>query len=137
MRVRERFALSVVAFVAISGRVAPAQAPDRRQLERAEQTLRQEGQAVVELADAAGAGDKLAADFAITWHHDFLKAQTGTFIPFIVSISRQQNRPAAVLLYVRAARRRAEEVTDDRRLGRPRRQGSAGEVATYPFEEIY
>jgi hypothetical protein len=136
MRARERFAWSVVAAVALSGRVTPAQAPDRRQLERAEQALRQEGQAVLELADTAAATDRVPADFTLTWHHDFLKAQTGTFIPFIVGIAPRENRPSAVLLYVRAARHRADE-GDERRPRRLRRGGGGGEVTPYPFEEIY
>jgi hypothetical protein len=135
MRARERFAWSVVAAVAISGRITPAQAPDRRQLERVEQALRQEGQAILELANTA-ANDRLPADFTLTWHHDFLKAQTGTFIPFIVGIAARESRPSAVLLYVRAARQRID-AGDERRPGRLRRGSTGGELAPYPFEEIY
>ena len=42
------------------------------------------------------------ADFALTWHNDFLKAQTGTFVPFIV-IAPRAVRASDALLYVRAA----------------------------------
>ena len=116
----------------ISARVLTAQTLDRRQVERIEQVLRQEGQAVVALADAATRGEPLPADFALTWHNDFLKAQSGTFIPFIVSIDAAGSRAAAALLYVRASLRHAPEPNDDR----PRRRAQGGTVS-YPFEEIY
>ena len=137
MRARERFVWSVFAAAAISGRATVAQTLDRRQLERIEQTLRQEGQAVVALADAAEVGhDSLPADFTVTWHHDFLKAQTGTFIPFVVGITPREGRPSAALLYVRAARHRQDE-PDERRSARNRRGGIGAELVAYAFEEIY
>jgi hypothetical protein len=117
----------------MSARVLTAQTLDRRQLERVEQVLRQEGQAVVALADAAAAGQPLPADFALTWHNDFLKAQSGTFIPFIVSIDTRGSKAAAALLYVRAARRQPAAVEQEPRRGRRDRQ----EIVSYPFEEVY
>jgi hypothetical protein len=135
MRAARRFAWGVAALAAISGRVAAAQTLDQRQADRIEQALRQEGDAVVALADAAAGGRPLPSDFALSWHNDFLKARTGTFIPFVVGITRVEGRPAAALLYVRAARHQADD-TDDRR-PRMRRGDATGDVAVYPFEEIY
>src|SRR5688572_21251439 len=103
MDARSRFAYGVTAMVVIGGRLLAAQALDRRQLERLEQSLRQEGQAVVALADAAG-DHTPPADFTLSWHNDFLKAQTGTFVPFVVTIAPRSVRPPGALLYVRAAR---------------------------------
>jgi hypothetical protein len=135
MRGRERFTQGLVVVLAISGHAA-AQTLDRRQLERIEQTLQQEGRAVVALADAAMGRESLPADFALTWRHDFLRAQTGTFIPFVVAITPREARPSAVLLYVRASRQGAD-AGDDRRAARDRRPGTGGESVVYPFEEIY
>jgi hypothetical protein len=101
MDARLRFAYGITAMACIGGRILSAQALDRRQQERIEQTLRQEGQAVVALADASA---EAPADFTLTWHNDFLKAQTGTFVPFIVTIAPRATRASAALLYVRAAR---------------------------------
>ena len=133
MNARSRFACGITAMALLGGRFLLAQAPDRRQLERVEQTLRQEGQAVVALADAP-ASDETPADFALTWHNDFLKAQTGTFVPFIVTIAARTGKPAAALLYVRAARpaRTAAETPKGRR-----RTAAAEEPVLHPFEEIY
>jgi hypothetical protein len=105
MRARQRLWCGVVAATALCGRWAGAQTLDRRQLERFEEALRQEGQAVVRLADAAAAGHARPSDFSIEWHNDFLKAQAGTFVPFIVTLPHTERRMPAVLLYVRLARR--------------------------------
>jgi hypothetical protein len=45
------------------------------------------------------------SDFAIAWRNDFFKAQTGTFVPFTVTIDRSGLTAANALMYVRAARR--------------------------------
>jgi hypothetical protein len=134
MRASKPFALGVIAAAAFGARLAAVQAPDRRQLERIEQTLRQEGQAVVALADAAAENHSVPSDFPLDWHNDFLKAQTGTFIPFIVRIAPPRPTPAA-LLYVRAARRAARDPAEK---ARSRRRVADGlELISYPFEEIY
>ena len=132
MGARSRFACGITAVALLGSRLLGAQASDRRQLERIEQTLRQEGQAIVALADALDA--PAPADFTLGWHHDFLKAQTGTFVPFIVTIAP------------RARRRRPRCCTCARRARRPpplnarsrRRPPAAGEGPILPpFEEIY
>jgi hypothetical protein len=57
-----------------------------RQLpDRLDETSRREGAALVGLVDAAMSG-RAASDFAIGWRNDFFKAQTGTFVPFTVTV---------------------------------------------------
>ena len=127
-----RLACSVVVVSLLAARALEAQAPDRRQLERIEQTLRYEGQQVVALADAAAGGGTLPADFVLAWHNDFLKAQTGTFVPFVVAIDTRTVRADGALLYVRASRSRP--TPPDRR--RSRRDAEPA-IVSYPFEEVY
>jgi hypothetical protein len=134
MGARWRFVGGVTAMAFIGGPILAAQAPDRRQLERTEQALRQEGQAVVALADAAPDRPQ-PADFTLTWHNDFLKAQTGTFVPFIVTIAPRAARASDALLYVRASR--PAQPSADTREGRRRAAASEGAPPLYPFEEIY
>jgi hypothetical protein len=136
MRASGCFAWCVLAAVAAGGRLAVAQNADRRQLERVEETLRLEGQAIVALADLPAASHADPIDFALTWHNDFLKAQSGTFVPFTVGIAPPDQRMTAVLLYVRVARRARDEADKP---GERRRTGAAvvPETTTYPFEGIY
>src|SRR6187549_764698 len=131
---RSRFVCGITAIAASCGPILSAQAPDRRQLERIEQALRQEGQAVVALADAAP-DRPLSADFTLTWHNDFLKAQNGTFVPFIVTIAPRAVQASDALLYVRAARPAA--AAPGSREGRRRPPASEAAAPAYPFEEIY
>jgi hypothetical protein len=127
-----RFACGITAVAFFGGRLLAAQAPDRRQVERLEQSLRQEGQAVVALADAAP-DVPAPGDFSLGWHNDFLKAQTGTFVPFIVTIAPRAARASAALLYVRASRPAPPPDRTSRRRPPP---ASEGPVLP-PFEEIY
>jgi hypothetical protein len=129
MRAGKRLAWCVLASGVAGAQLLAAQNDDRRQIERMEAILRHEGEAVVTLADAAG--DRDPADFSLTWHNDFLKAQTGTFVPFIVGIAAPEQHVPGVLLYVRVAKRARDEA------GGRRRSGAASEAITYPFEEIY
>src|SRR5687768_3250871 len=78
---------------------------DRRPQERLEMR-RGEGEALLSLADAATAG-RASSDFSIGWTNDFFKAQTGTFVPFTVTIDRSALTAADALMYVRATRRDA------------------------------
>jgi hypothetical protein len=134
MDARSRFVCGITAIAVTCGPILSAQAPDRRQLERIEQALRQEGQAVVALADAAP-NRTPPADFTLTWHNDFLKAQTGTFVPFIVTIAPRAARASDALLYVRAAR--PPQASTEPRAGRRRPPASEAPPPPYPFEEIY
>ena len=131
MRAGQRLVVGVMVVAAVSGPVAAAQTLDRRQLERIERTLREEGQAIIALADAAAAGERVPSDFTLRWHNDFLKAQTGTFVPFILSVTGA--RLPAALLYVRlAARDSTPAVPSSRPRGAPH-----GRAAGLPVEEIY
>jgi hypothetical protein len=132
MRAGHRLAWVVLAAVTLGGTLA-AQSVDRRQLERMQRTIREEGEAVLALADAAAGEQALPADFALEWHNDFFKARQGTFIPFIVRITPPRPGPAAALLYVRAVRQPIAD-RDDNRAARPR--DPAGRPP-YPFEDIY
>ena len=127
MRSAASFACAVAAAALIGVAPADARQLDRRQIEQAEQRLRQEGRAVVALADAAD--DTPPADFLVHWHNDFLKAQSDTFVPFVVSIDARGAAVESVLLYVRVAPRGAGRTGE-------RRAADAG-LASYPFEEIY
>jgi hypothetical protein len=133
MDARSRFVCGITAIAVIGGPILAAQAPDHRQLDRIEQALRQEGQAVVALADAAPSRTP-PADFTLTWHNDFLKAQNGTFVPFIVTIAPRAAQASDALLYVRAARPAA--ASPESREGR-RRPPVSEAPPVYPFEEIY
>jgi hypothetical protein len=96
-------ALMVCAMVAAGG--AHAQDRGERQLqERLDEANRKEGAAVVSLADAAMSGHT-TSDFGIAWRNDFFKAQTGTFIPFTVTVQRSKLSASSALMYVRATRR--------------------------------
>ncbi len=87
--------------------------------------LRREGTVLVRLADEAMSGPA-AADFPIAWHNDFFKAQTGTFVPFTVTLERSDVSASSALMYVRATRR--ETVASSS--GRPA-------SARYPFDLIF
>jgi hypothetical protein len=72
--------------------------------DKLDETRRREGEALLDLTDAAMAG-RAASDFAMAWSNDFFKAQTGTFVPFTVTIDRSALTAADALMYVRATRR--------------------------------
>lgn len=110
----------------------PAAAGAWQEAARVERTLREEGEAIIALADAAMKG-QTASDFSLQWRNDFLKAQQGTFVPFVVTI----DAPAlvSVLLYVRLAPRAAADASRGRRGGK----GAAGprDDPEYAVEEVY
>ena len=97
---------------------------DRRSQDRLDELRRREGEALLNLADAAMAGSA-PSDFSIAWSNDFFKAQTGTFVPFTVTIDRSALTAADALMYVRAARRDAL----------PAR--ARGGLVRYPFDIIF
>jgi hypothetical protein len=102
--------------LAATASVHAVQSPSTpRQLTPQEQTQREEGQALVSLADAAMAGERVPADFALAWTNHFLKAQHATFVPFIVSIDAPRDIASSALLYVRAVRRITTEEGRSRR----------------------
>ena len=97
-------ALLLVCTVAGAGASSSQNRLDRRSQDRLEELRRREGEALLSLADAAMAG-RAPSDFSIAWSNDFFKAQTGTFVPFTVTIDRSALSAADALMYVRAARR--------------------------------
>ncbi|MGH9371103.1 MAG: hypothetical protein ACRD15_06190 [Vicinamibacterales bacterium] len=127
-----RFAWGVLAAAAVSGTLARGQTLDRRQVERIEQALRQEADAVIALAEAPADDRSDPTDFQLAWRNDFFKAQAGTFVPFILDIDARAGRPSAALVYVRVARRGSGG--GERRDGRRR---VAGAEELHPFDEIY
>jgi hypothetical protein len=98
---------------------------NRQRQETADEASRREGAAMVALADAAMSGHA-ASDFAIGWRNDFFKAQTGTFVPFTVTVDRSNFSARRALMYVRATRRDAA----------PPAQGRSAQVR-YPFDLIF
>jgi hypothetical protein len=105
-----------------------------------EQTQREEGEAILALADAAmvitagTAGKAGPSDFALRWQNDFVKAQRGTFVPFTLTVDATQFVKPAALVYVRAIRR--PSAPPDRR--REERDAlPAGAEAAYPVDAIF
>jgi hypothetical protein len=109
---RRRAALAVMLIVCAAVAVPHASAPGNQSGPRnhdqnaLDETRRREGEALLDLADAAMAG-RPASDFPMAWSNDFFKAQTGTFVPFTVTIDRSALSAPDALMYVRAARRDA------------------------------
>jgi hypothetical protein len=91
---------------------------------RLDDARRKEGEALVGLADAAMKGHS-ASDFALQWRNDFFKAQSGTFVPFTITVDRSKLTTSSALMYVRAARREAPAVSGRR------------ELVRYPFDVIF
>ena len=107
---------------------AGATADDSRQVE---QTQREEGQAILALADAVMAGKPAPSDFTVRWQNDFVKAQRGTFVPFTLTVDASQLTRRSALVYVRAIRRPA--TVDRKRQDRP----SDRDEAAYPVDAIF
>jgi hypothetical protein len=79
----------------------------RRQQDRLEDTRRREGESLLNMVDVAMTNGHVASDFAIEWRNDFFKAQTGTFVPFTLTIDRSRLSAPSALMYLRAVRRDA------------------------------
>ena len=104
----ERLA-SLLLIVTFSSALDAHPAPqDRRQQARLDEALRREGDAVVELADAAMLGRQTPSDFAMEWRNDFLKAQPGTFVPFTIDIDPSIRSTSGALMYLRVVHRAAD-----------------------------
>lgn len=88
-----------------TGALAAQPQSERRHQQQVDEALRREGEALLRLADRAMHGPTVPSDLAISWRHDFLKAQPGTFIPFTLTIDRAQVTASSGLLYVRAVQR--------------------------------
>jgi hypothetical protein len=112
-----------------SSRRPDADASSRELLER---THREEGEAILALADDAMAGKPVPTDFVVRWHNDVVKAQRGTFVPFTLTIdSARLSRPGA-LVYVRARRRGMDGTSARARDGKPGERDDA-----YPVDAIF
>ena len=97
---------------------------------QAERTQREEGDAILGLADSALAGKPTPSDFVVQWQNDFVKAQRGTFVPFTLSVDVSDLRQRSALVYVRAVRA----------LPRPSgtaRSSTRGEERAYPVDAIF
>lgn len=97
------------------------------------QTQREEGEAILALADAAMAGKSVPLDFALRWQNDFVKAQRGTFVPFTLTADASRLTRRAALVYVRAIRRLS--APDRRRQDRER--PADRDEAAYPVDAIF
>ena len=106
-------------------------APSQRQVEQAQ---REEGEAILALADAALAGKALPSDFSLQWQNDFVKAQRGTFVPFTLTVDASQFTRRTALVYVRAIRRSENHEPDS---GERKRAARPGEESTYPVDAIF
>lgn len=109
------------------------------QQNRLEQILREEGEAVLQLADLAAAGKRVPSDFRVQWQHVFLKAQKGTFIPFTLTVDTRNLARPSVLVYVRAVRRDLASSGESRAPPRSTGRASQGEDvapadAVFPVE---
>jgi hypothetical protein len=115
---------------------------DDRQLE---QTQREEGEAILAIADAAMAGRMVPSDFRVRWQNDFVKAQRGTFVPFTLTIEASQLSRRMALVYVRATRRSMLSAIDKPARKSPAGRNGRGDVdrdraseeAAYPVDAIF
>ena len=117
-RIRERVAFTweqsgpraaVAALMLLCATAFPGPAAAQtRQDRRAEEARRREAETLLKIADAAMSGHG-SSDFPLRWSNDFFKAQSGTFVPFTITIDRTTLHAATGLMYVRAARREAAQ----------------------------
>lgn len=110
---------------AATGRPGQQDRDDQRRRERLDDANRRDAAVLVGLVDAAVTG-RPASDFAIAWRNDFFKAQTGTFVPFTVTVDRATLSAASALMYVRAMHREPTAPA----------MGRSAQVR-YPFELIF
>ena len=103
-------ALTVVAVMTVGAQ--DQKAADVKQRDKLEQSQRQEGQAILDIADAALAGKPVPADFQIRWQNEFLKARQGTFVPFTLTVDVSKLGALSALMYVRAVPREGADCTD-------------------------
>jgi hypothetical protein len=122
-------------------REAPA-SRDNDKKDKIERTHREEGEAILALADAAMAAKPVPSDFAVRWHNDFVKAQRGTFVPFTLSVDVARLRKPAALVYIRAIRRDGPDRTGPGEgRGEPERRDARAtterESAAYSVDAIF
>lgn len=97
-------ALAVLFLLVVRHGTAAAQAGSGRagQDPNSDEAQRLEGAAILGLADAAMAGRPAPTGFSLRWRPDFLKAQQGTFVPFVLTVDGPNLPNTSALLYVRA-----------------------------------
>jgi hypothetical protein len=117
---RAAVAALLLAYMAAFPTSALAQSKQDR---RAEEAGRREAEALLNIADAAMSGHG-SSDFVLRWSNDFFKAQSGTFVPFTITVEPGSLHTAKGLMYVRAAKREAAPT-------QPRRD------IRYPFDLIF
>ena len=119
---------------AAQGPAAPEQR-DAASSDRGEQIHRLEGEAIITVADAVMAGQQVPSDFTIHWRNDYLKAQQGTFVPFVVTIDSVPLSTPSILLYVRLAAR--QPLSPPSRPRRTLRGSRIDEAQDFAVEEVY
>jgi len=125
---------STVVLAQTAGEGAPERAANARQLE---QTQREEGEAILSLADAAmaAAANKVGpSDFALRWQNDFVKAQRGTFVLFTLTVDATPLAKRSALVYVRAIRRPVASPDERRQEREPPPAGAYPVDAIFPVE---
>jgi len=133
------WAIRVVGSTTVQAQTAGSQGgPDRAATARqVEQTQREEGEAILSLADLAmtAAASKVGpSDFALRWQNDFVKAQRGTFVPFTLTVDATSLARRSALVYVRAIRRQGAPADRRRQEREPQ---PAGAEAAYPVDAIF
>lgn len=135
------FLVTAAAWLALSPPSLHASARPRSRTQnldprQVEQTQREEGEAILALADASMAGKSGPSDFAVRWQNDFVKAQRGTFVPFTLTIDATQLTRSEALVYVRAVRR--AQTAPDKADGSSRQpdEKARGEAA-FPVDAIF
>jgi hypothetical protein len=98
-------ALAALSLLAGHHGTAAAQGDGPADQDRSSEAQRIEGAAILDLADAAMDGKPVPTDFAMRWRPDFLKAQQGTFVPFVLTVNAANLPKTSALLYVRAVAR--------------------------------
>ena len=94
---------AVAAWLLVWMAALPAAAQPKQE-PRVDDASRREAEALLNIADAAMTG-RTASDFSLRWTNDFFKAQSGTFVPFTITLDRTSLHARKGLMYVRAARR--------------------------------
>lgn len=118
----------VLAVLAAAGVTAARQKTPS--LERVERASQLEGEALVALADAAMHGRPVASDFRLHWRNDYLKAQQGTFVPFVLAIDAAPLTAPAAVMYVRLIARMPARRP-------PARRAPAGRDERFAVEEVF
>jgi hypothetical protein len=101
------------------------------------ETQRLEGEAILNLADAALAGKATPTDFQVQWQNEFLKAQRGIFIPFTLTVDVSGLTRPEVLVYVRALRRTSADEAGKRETRKRSRRESGVEPDGFAVDAIF